>query len=147
MRDLESSLGTRIWRGSFSKLGGQAHRAKAGPAWQGLESGQGGAPASGLIAPAGEQCAAARASVRAEVLHFGSLAGGLETGRGAPTCSLLAQQRRRNMANTPRFDPRIDQLGDLVDDLFKGFFVRPVAYEGRGAEAARCAPRPLFCRC
>lgn len=39
------------------------------------------------------------------------------------------------MANTPRFDPRIDQLGDLVDDLFKGFFVRPVAYEGRGAEA------------
>ena len=39
------------------------------------------------------------------------------------------------MANTPRFDPRIDQLGDLVDDLFKGFFVRPVAYEGRAGEA------------
>ena len=38
------------------------------------------------------------------------------------------------MANTPRFDPRIDQLGDLVDDLFKGFFVRPVAYEGRAGE-------------
>ena len=39
------------------------------------------------------------------------------------------------MATTPRFDPRIDQLGDLVDDLFKGFFVRPVAYEGRAGEA------------
>ena len=39
------------------------------------------------------------------------------------------------MANTPRFDPRIDQLGDLVDDLFKGFFVRPVAFEGRAGEA------------
>ena len=39
------------------------------------------------------------------------------------------------MANVPRFDPRIDQLGELVDDLFKGFFVRPVAYEGRGGEA------------
>jgi len=30
------------------------------------------------------------------------------------------------MANITRFDP----LNDLVDDLFKGFFVRPVAYEG-----------------
>jgi HSP20 family protein len=39
------------------------------------------------------------------------------------------------MANVSRFDPRIDNLGDLVDDLFKGFFVRPVAYEGRGTEA------------
>lgn len=39
------------------------------------------------------------------------------------------------MANVTRFDPRIDQLGDLVDDLFKGFLVRPVAYEGRGGEA------------
>jgi len=38
------------------------------------------------------------------------------------------------MANVHRFDPRIDQLGELVDDLFKGFFVRPVAYEGRGGE-------------
>jgi HSP20 family protein len=36
------------------------------------------------------------------------------------------------MAQLTRFDPRIDPLGDLVDDLFKGFFVRPVAYEGRG---------------
>jgi HSP20 family protein len=35
------------------------------------------------------------------------------------------------MANITRFDPRSDYLGELVDDLFKGFFVRPVAYEGR----------------
>jgi HSP20 family protein len=34
------------------------------------------------------------------------------------------------MANVTRFDPRIDPLGELVDDLFKGFFVRPVAYDG-----------------
>jgi HSP20 family protein len=32
------------------------------------------------------------------------------------------------MANVTRLDP----LNELVDDLFKGFFVRPVAYEGRG---------------
>ena len=33
------------------------------------------------------------------------------------------------MANVTRFDP----FNDLVDDLFKGFLVRPVAYEnGRG---------------
>ncbi len=32
------------------------------------------------------------------------------------------------MAQVTRFDP----FNDLVDDLFKGFFVRPVAYEGRG---------------
>ena len=33
------------------------------------------------------------------------------------------------MASTSRFDP----FNDLVDDLFKGFFVRPVGYEnGRG---------------
>ena len=30
------------------------------------------------------------------------------------------------MANMTRFDP----FNDLVDDLFKGFLVRPVAYEG-----------------
>ena len=36
------------------------------------------------------------------------------------------------MANVTRFDPRIDPLSDLVDDLFKGFLVRPVSYEGRG---------------
>ena len=32
------------------------------------------------------------------------------------------------MANITRFDP----FNDLVDDLFKGFLVRPVSYEGRG---------------
>ena len=32
------------------------------------------------------------------------------------------------MANVTRFDP----FNDLVDDLFKGFLVRPVSYEGRG---------------
>jgi HSP20 family protein len=31
------------------------------------------------------------------------------------------------MSNITRFDP----FNDLVDDLFKGFLVRPVAYEGR----------------
>src|ERR671934_1538485 len=32
------------------------------------------------------------------------------------------------MANVTRFDP----FNELVDDLFKGFLVRPLAYEGRG---------------
>ena len=31
------------------------------------------------------------------------------------------------MANITRFDP----FNDLVDDLFKGFLVRPVSYDGR----------------
>ena len=31
------------------------------------------------------------------------------------------------MANITRYDP----FNELVDDLFKGFFVRPVAFEGR----------------
>ena len=31
------------------------------------------------------------------------------------------------MANITRYDP----LNELVDDLFKGFFVRPVAYDSR----------------
>ena len=33
------------------------------------------------------------------------------------------------MANIARFDP----FNDLVDDLFKGYFVRPVSYDGRNA--------------
>ena len=33
------------------------------------------------------------------------------------------------MSNITRFDP----FHDIVDDLFKGFFVRPVAYDGRSA--------------
>jgi HSP20 family protein len=32
------------------------------------------------------------------------------------------------MANVTRFDP----FNELVDDLFKGFLVRPLGYEGRG---------------
>lgn len=35
------------------------------------------------------------------------------------------------MANITRFDPRADYFGDLVDDLFKGFLVRPMYAEGR----------------
>ena len=35
------------------------------------------------------------------------------------------------MANISRFDPRADYFGDLVDDLFKGFLVRPMYSEGR----------------
>ena len=38
------------------------------------------------------------------------------------------------MANVTRFDP----FTDIVDDLFKGFFVRPVSYDARGGfEASR----------
>ena len=40
------------------------------------------------------------------------------------------------MANISRFDPRIDPFNSIVDDLFKGFFVRPVGYEA-GAAAPR----------
>jgi HSP20 family protein len=38
------------------------------------------------------------------------------------------------MANVSRYDPRGDYFGELVDDLFKGFLVRPLAFEGRVAE-------------
>ncbi|MGH8707272.1 MAG: Hsp20/alpha crystallin family protein [Burkholderiales bacterium] len=37
------------------------------------------------------------------------------------------------MSNITRFDP----FNELVDDLFKGFLVRPLAYEGREAVAPR----------
>ena len=37
------------------------------------------------------------------------------------------------MANIARFDP----LNDLVDDLLKGFFVRPMVYEGETRGALR----------
>lgn len=37
------------------------------------------------------------------------------------------------MANIARFDP----FNDIVDDLFKGFFVRPVAYDGRSEYTAQ----------
>jgi HSP20 family protein len=41
---------------------------------------------------------------------------------------VIGSAKESHMANITRFDP----FNDLVDDLFKGFFVRPVAYEGRG---------------
>lgn len=37
------------------------------------------------------------------------------------------------MANISRYDP----FGDVFDDLLKGFFVRPVPYEGQPAAAGR----------
>jgi len=37
------------------------------------------------------------------------------------------------MANISRYDP----FGDVFDDLLKGFFVRPMAYEGQPAAAGR----------
>jgi HSP20 family protein len=37
------------------------------------------------------------------------------------------------MANITRFDP----FNDLVDDLFKGFLVRPLAYDARGEALPR----------
>jgi HSP20 family protein len=37
------------------------------------------------------------------------------------------------MANISRYEP----FGDVFDDLLKGFFVRPVAYEGQPAAAGR----------
>ena len=37
------------------------------------------------------------------------------------------------MANITRFDP----FNELVDDLFKGFLVRPLSYEGRDAVLPR----------
>ena len=37
------------------------------------------------------------------------------------------------MASIQRFDP----FNELVDDLFKGFLVRPLAYEGRGETPLR----------
>src|SRR5947208_14626679 len=37
------------------------------------------------------------------------------------------QEKEKAMANITRFDP----FNELVDDLFKGFLVRPLAVEGR----------------
>jgi HSP20 family protein len=37
------------------------------------------------------------------------------------------------MSNITRYDP----FNELVDDLFKGFFVRPMVYEGRDAALPR----------
>ncbi|HJY77925.1 MAG TPA: Hsp20/alpha crystallin family protein [Burkholderiales bacterium] len=45
------------------------------------------------------------------------------------------------MANITRFDPRSDYFGELVDDLFKGFLVRPFSFEGRADAAVGQLPR------
>jgi HSP20 family protein len=45
------------------------------------------------------------------------------------------------MANVSRFDPRIDYMSELVDDLFKGFLVRPLGFESRGDAAVGQLPR------
>jgi HSP20 family protein len=42
-------------------------------------------------------------------------------------------ERRMTMANISRYEP----FGDVFDDLLKGFFVRPVAYEGQPTAAGR----------
>jgi HSP20 family protein len=41
------------------------------------------------------------------------------------------------MANVTRFDP----FNELVDDLFKGFLVRPLGFEGRGGDGGVQLPR------
>jgi HSP20 family protein len=41
------------------------------------------------------------------------------------------------MATVTRYDPRGDYFGELVDDLFKGFLVRPLGFEGRGEGGAQ----------
>jgi HSP20 family protein len=45
------------------------------------------------------------------------------------------------MANVTRFDPRIEYVGELVDDLFKGFLVRPLGFEGRSDAGVGQLPR------
>src|ERR687887_1342554 len=45
----------------------------------------------------------------------------------------MPQERRMHMANVTRFDP----FNELVDDLFKGFLVRPLAYQGNGETLPR----------
>src|SRR3990170_1165993 len=45
----------------------------------------------------------------------------------------MDSQRRHDMSNITRFDP----FNELVDDLFQGFFVRPLAFDPREAVAPR----------
>src|SRR6185503_5603397 len=51
---------------------------------------------------------------------------GLETVGGAPIL-IASNLKGGSMANITRFDP----FNDIVDDLFKGYFVRPVGYDAR----------------
>ena len=53
------------------------------------------------------------------------VAGGLKSGTRAPIL-VVPTLKGGFMANITRFDP----FNDMVDDLFKGFLVRPVAYDG-----------------
>src|SRR3954468_12906118 len=48
--------------------------------------------------------------------------------RGRSPLILVKRQGDSTMTSMQRFDP----FNELVDDLFKGFLVRPLAYEGRG---------------
>jgi HSP20 family protein len=45
------------------------------------------------------------------------------------------------MASITRFDPRGDYFSELVDDLFKGFLVRPLGFEARGEAGLGQLPR------
>jgi hypothetical protein len=56
----------------------------------------------------------------------------LETLMGHPIFAMQANQqpRRANMANITRIDP--------FDDLFRGFFVRPVEFNNTAPVATRC---------
>src|SRR6185295_8916716 len=47
------------------------------------------------------------------------------------------QDKEMQMANITRFDP----FNELVDDLFKGFLVRPFSFEGRADAAVGQLPR------
>jgi len=38
------------------------------------------------------------------------------------------------MASITRYDALMGPMSELVDDIFKGFLVRPVAYEGNGRD-------------
>src|SRR5438067_7178970 len=48
--------------------------------------------------------------------------------RGRSPSVAYSEKERSHMASIQRFDP----FNELVDDLFKGFLVRPLAFEGRG---------------
>src|SRR6478672_1922750 len=128
-----SSLRTRIWRGTFSKLEAQALRAQAVPAADGLKRREVFAPAAFLVRPAAEGRAASRA-----VKFPHGRAYPLEMPAAGPTCCSVRGrsplvQGDRAMASIQRFDP----FNELVDDFFKGFLVRPLAYDGRDTPLAR----------
>src|SRR5207244_5070414 len=103
-------------------------------------------PATGCSAgsPSHQQASssAPQRNARAHRAQAKSLIGkvyrGLEMARAGPI-SLAARgtsptgKGESYMASIQRFDP----FNELVDDLFKGFLVRPLAYEGRGETLPR----------